>query len=378
MKTGDLAFVRANFSTEGPTGATEPSIEDSAHAIAAHRTGPGGIMHKTDDIDSNGLWTIDDFEALTGLAAYRYLAERVGNATEATWADQQYTSLLTATNTTLDATISRYHLDYLPCSVVQPNSANRCRNPEDANWASPIFGRWVWDGGLFGAPLSGPGLSLIDATYSYGFARLAGKLPAGTIGGFPTHYFYSSGYNAGYGSGGLAGQHYRDQGILGYEFMIAHTQSGPYSWWESSSAPEPRSPWIGSHPGGGQGSAPHSWGIANANKVLLDSLAAQRSDGSLIIGRGVPDAWVRPGQSLSVSNFPTTDGQRLGFSISVRDDVVTLALNGATPSGPVLFELPAFVDNIASAGANVVDNHAGTVTLAPGVTSVTVTLSHSL
>ena len=378
MKTGDLAFVRANFSTEGPTGATEPSIEDSAHAIAAHRTGPGGIMGMTDDIDTNGLWTIDDFEALTGLAAYRYLAERVGNATEAAWADQQYTSLLTATNTTLDATISRYHLDYLPCSIVQPNSANRCRNPEDANWAAPIFGRWAWDGGLFGATLSGPGLSLIDATYSYGFARLAGKLPANTVGGFPTHYYYSSGYNAGYGSGGLAGQKYRDQGILGYEFMIAHTQSGPYSWWESSSAPEPASPWIGSHPAGGQGSDPHSWGIANANKVLLDSLAAQRSDGSLIIGRGVPNAWVRPGQSLSVSNFPTTDGQRLGFSISVHDDSVTLALDGASPSGPVLFELPAFVDNIAGAGAGTVDDAAGTVTLGPGVKTVTVTLSHSV
>ncbi len=379
LKTGDLAFVRANFSTEGPTGATEPSIEDSAHAIAAHRTGPGGIMHETDDIDSNGLWTIDDFEALMGLAAYRYLAERVGNSTEVTWAAQQYTSLLTATNDTLDATINRYHLDYLPCSMVQPNSANRCRNPEDANWAAPLlFGRWAWDGALFGAPLSGPGISLIDATYSYGFARLAGKLPANTIGGYPTHYYYSSGYNAGYGSWGLAGQKYRDQGILNYEFMIAHTQSGPYSWWESSSAPERGSPWIGSHPAGGQGSAPHSWGIANANKVLLDSLAAQRSDGSLIIGRGVPNAWVRPGQSLSVSNFPTTDGQRLGLTISVRDDFVTLALDGAAPSGPVLFELPAFVDNIASAGAGTVDNRAGTVTLAPGVKTVTVTLSHSV
>ena len=206
LKTGDLAFVGANFSTEGPTGATEPSIEDSAHAIAADRTGPGGIMHETDDIDSNGLWTIDDFEALMGLAAYRYLAERVGNSTETAWADQQYTSLLAATNHTLDNTISRYRLDYLPCSMVQPNSSNRCRNPEDANWAAPmLFGRWAWDGSLFGARLSGPGIDLIDATYSYGFARLAGRLPANTVGGYPTHYFYSTGYNAGYGSWGLAG-----------------------------------------------------------------------------------------------------------------------------------------------------------------------------
>ena len=44
MKTGDLSFVKENFSTEGPSGPPEPSIEDTAHAIAADRTGPGGIM----------------------------------------------------------------------------------------------------------------------------------------------------------------------------------------------------------------------------------------------------------------------------------------------------------------------------------------------
>jgi hypothetical protein len=38
----------------------------------------------------------------------------------------------------------------------------------------------------------------------------------------------------------------------------------------------------------GNGSSPHAWGMANANLVLLDSLAAQRADGSLIVGRGVP------------------------------------------------------------------------------------------
>ncbi len=68
----------------------------------------------------------------------------------------------------------------------------------------------AWDGYLFGAPLSGPGLSLIDATYNYGFARLAGKLPANTFGGYPTQY-YSTAYNAGYGEWGLASNNYRGQ-----------------------------------------------------------------------------------------------------------------------------------------------------------------------
>ncbi len=59
--------------------------------------------------------------------------------------------------------------------MTEPNTDNRCANAEDANWAAPfLFGRWAWDGSLFGAPLGGPGVSLIDATYKYGFARLAG------------------------------------------------------------------------------------------------------------------------------------------------------------------------------------------------------------
>ena len=135
--------------------------------------------------------------------------------------------------------------------------------------------------------MHGPGLTLIDATYAYGFGRLQGMLPPNTFGGFPDDY-YSTGYNAGYGSWGLASTHYRDQGILSYEFMIDNDQSGPYSWWESSTAPSTTRRGSGSHPAAGQGSSPHAWGISQANKVLLDSLVAQRSDGTSDRGPGRP------------------------------------------------------------------------------------------
>jgi hypothetical protein len=329
-------------------------------------------MGTTDDIDTDGYWTVDDEEALLGLAAYRYLAQRVGDVAEVQWATTQYDSLLAATNDTLDATISQFHLDYLPCSMVEPNTANRCSNPEDANWAAPFqFGRWAWDAQLFDAPVSGPGLTLIDATYAYGFGRLAGTLPADTFGGYPSDY-YSTAYNAGYGSGGLASAHHRDQGILSYEFMIANDQSGPYSWWESSTAPA-ASPWIGHHPGAGQGSSPHAWGMSEANKVLLDSLVAERSDGTLIVGRGVPAPWLATGTSISVTHFPTTDGHRIGVVISGHGRSVSLTVTG-TPSGPVLFQLPTFVDNISGTTSGVIDEGTGTVTLTSQTRSVTVTL----
>jgi hypothetical protein len=374
LKTGDLAFVKANFAASGPAGATQPSIEASAHSIAADRTGPNGIMGITNDIDSNGYWTVDDYEALMGLAAYRYLAHAVGDTAETQWATGEYNSLLAAVNATLTATTQKFHIGYLPCSMVQPNTANRCRRPDDANWAAPFLsGRWAWDGQLFGASVTGIAAQLVDATYAYGFNRLVGTLPPNTFGGYPDNY-YSTGYNAGYGSGALASTHYRDQGIRSYEFMIARTQSGPYSWWESVSAPTTTSPWIGSHPTRGGGSSPHAWGIANANKVLLDSLAAQASDGTLIVGRGVPDNWLKAGESISVTNFPTTGGKRLGLRISGRNRSVTFRRTGS--AGTVLFQLPAFVDNIASASAGSITEATGTVRLSASESSVTVKLRH--
>jgi len=362
LKTGDLSFVKEHFA----------SIKGTAHDIAADRTGPSGIMESTNDIDTQGYWTTDDYEALSGLAAYRYLAQRIGDNPEAAWAIQQYDSLLSATNQTLDTTISRFGLNYLPCSILAPNSANRCVNPEDANWTSPFgFGGWAWNGSLFGATLNGPGISLIDATYAYGFQRLEGLLPPDTFGGFPGDY-YSTAYNAGMGNAGLASIAYRDQGILSYEFMIQYGQSGPYSWWESSSAPSASTPWIGKHPAAGQGSSPHAWGISQANKVLLDSLVAQSSDGTLIVGRGIPAKWLRDGASVSVTNFPTADGKRLSLRISSGGQSVSLTLSGQSPAGPVLFELPSFTNDIAGTSSGSINQETGTVTLAPRSRNVTV------
>ena len=233
----------------------------------------------------------------------------------------------------LGQTIARNGLDYLPCSLLQPNTANRCTNPSDANWTSPFgFGSWAWEGYLLGAPLSGPGLSMIDATYAYGFGRLRGVLPPGTAGGFPGDY-YSSGYNAAMGAAGLASSDHRDQGIVGYEFMVANSQSGPLSWWESSSAPDPGSPWVGRHPATGQGSSPHAWGMAGANKVLLDSLVAVRAGGALVVGRGVPPAWLRSGTPITVTNFPTTAGRRAGLTITAAGRSVSLTLRGRGTAG---------------------------------------------
>jgi NPCBM-associated, NEW3 domain of alpha-galactosidase len=191
----------------------------------------------------------------------------------------------------------------------------------------------------------------------------------------PGEGFWSTTYNAGYGAWGLASTRYRDESILAYEFLLANDQSGPYAWWEGSAPPADTTPWIGNHPASSGGSSPHSWGVSLAAQGLLDSLASQTADGTLIVGRGVPDAWLAPGKSISMSNFPTTEGHRLGLRISSTGHTVSLSLAG-TPSGPVVFDLPAFVNNIAGTSAGQVNEAAGTVTIAPGTRNVTARLRH--
>jgi hypothetical protein len=114
--------------------------------------------------------------------------------------------------------------------------------------------------------------------------------------------------------------------------------------------------------------------MSQANGVLLASLVAQRADGALVVGRGVPAPWLKGDPAISVTNFPTTNGRRLNLKISSSGQSVTLTLSGQPPSGPVLFQLPSFVDNIATTSAGRVDQGTGTVTLPPDTKGVTVRL----
>ena len=378
-KTGDLAYLKQHFAKAGPLGASkQPSIEATAHQTAADRTGPGGIMDETSDIDANGYWTSDNFEALLGLASYAYLAKTIGNQAQARWGEAEYASLQKAVDTTLAHTTATYHLHYLPCSMVEPNTYNRCADPLDANWAAPgVYTNYAWHGYVLGASVAGPGsqsmATWLDDTLSYGFGRTKGVVPPTTFGGYPGEGFYSTTYNAGYGAWGLASTRYRDESILAAEFMLANDQAGPYAWWEGSAAPADTTPWIGNHPSSSGGSSPHSWGISLAAQGLLDSLASQMANGTLIVGRGVPNNWLAAGKSIGVSDFPATDGHRLGFLISSTGHSVSLHLTGK-PSGPVVFDLPAFVDNIARTTTGQVNEAAGTVTIPAGTSQVTVGL----
>jgi hypothetical protein len=73
--------------------------------------------------------------------------------------------------------------------------------------------------------------------------------------------------------------------------------------------------------------------MANANMVLLDSIATQRADGDLVVGRGVPGSWLSGGSPIQLANFPTTDGHHVGLTIQGHGSSVTLTLTGPPHAG---------------------------------------------
>ncbi|MEV6266824.1 sugar-binding protein [Kribbella sp. NPDC051936] len=368
QRTGDKDFIRNRFET----------IKKNTHTIETDRIDGGtGIIKQTDAIDSHGYWTIDNWSALTGLTTYRYLATALGETAEAAWAKAEYDDLLKVATARIEQTMKQYDLDYLPISMVEPNETGPRKDPRDANWASMfLFGRWAWDGYLFGADQHGTMFDKIDDTYTHGFERR--KDVSDTIynfGGYP-HGYFSSAYNAGYGSAALRGEEYRDLGIKSYQYMIDKTMSGPFGWWEGVDYPSADSPWNIDHARGGGGSNQHMWGQSTATKVLFDSLIAEKSDGTVIIGRGVPNEWIRNRQQIALNSYPVTGG-RIGYQLTTSGRTVTLRLSGDTakPTGYSI-ELPVLRDNIAhvSTEGAVVDQVTGTVRLPRGTTQATVVL----
>jgi len=372
-RTGDDTFVRDHFDV----------IKTNTHTIESDRENGGtGIMKITNAIDSDGHWTVDNWSALYGLSTYKYLAEKLGDTAEAAWAGSEYESLMAAANAELDKTRSTYGLGYIPMAIDQPNETGPRSDPRDANWASMfLFGGWAWDSYLYDMPQSGTMLTGIDQTYAYGIDRRKNVSDSpDNFGGYP-HGYYSSAYNAGYGGAALRGEDYRDIGIKAYQFMIQHSQSGPFGWWEGVDYPNANSPWDIPHAAGGGGSDQHMWGQAMGTKVLFDSLISLKSDGSVIVGRGLPADWAGAGQKVALDRFPVSDGGRIGYTLQGGDKTVDLSFTGDVDKVPsISVQLLALKGNIAGVDVKgaTFDAAAGTVTVPRGTTSVKIRLGHPL
>ena len=391
QKTGDFTTIVNHWS----------QLKSNAHNIAdcrevCQQAGYGSvvtksgetarIMKRTDAIDSFGYWTIDNYAGMFGLTTYAYICDQLyaeygteEYKTEAEWAKAEYKSLMESTEAVLEKTKTDYGFDYIPISMVVPNELSARANVQDGNWAAHyLFGRWDWDGYLFGADQDSWMHEDVDKTYTYIMNAKSTVFDSiYNMGGYP-HGYFSSAYNAGYYSAALSGEAYRDGGIEAYMWMIENAQGGPFGWWEGVAYPnEANNPWNINSSNGGGGSCQHMWGQSTATKVLIDAFLAEKADGTVIVGRGLPLEFNAEGEQITVSNYLANGGKRIGFDMTTSNGVITFKLTGDKLENPVSLELLALKNNIASVSneACVVDVENGTVLIPAGVTEITITLS---
>jgi hypothetical protein len=346
LKSGDIDFVRENFHV----------IKRIIHESAENdMTGPGGIMRESWALDHPGYWLVDNWSFLTGLAAYRVLCERLGEASEAKWALEIYDKLLNACNKAIEELSEREGIDYLPCSMVEANPPITEKNRTSAGWATHLhFGRWPWEAYILGARQEGIMLERIDSTYDWGFAKLKDVLPSHTFGGFSE---WCTSYNAGFAFAALRGEKYRDEGIRAYQFMIDNAMSGPFSWWESIDNPDPNCPWTpGIHPREGRGSCPHMWGDSFSRKILLNSLICEFADGRVLIGRGIPKEWLEANQEIKISNVPLQEKRRFGYTLTTDEKSIHIVFTGDIPAGSIILDLPLKTANSLHIDGKAVQN----------------------
>lgn len=397
QKTNDTAFV-SQFFNDNQT-QFGPSLRTMMRTNFPAQLDTDGTLRSNFDNDSTGKWILSNYSALIGLAAYKYIATRIGQTAEATWAQGAYTSLHNALNTVIGNNQAANGFNFLPCEVHRPNTANRCNTFNDANWAQAGWsGQNQWDTMLMGGtPLSGiigdPGQ--LDRMYTWGFNRLAGRVPFPSFGAFSG---YSTAYNTAYSEGGLYGTQFRDLAITSYAWQIQTTTGGPNAWWEANgSGPSANNIWAGNHAGPQFGAVPYAWPIAHQQLALVRAIAAEglTATGSgpftytrpLYIGRGIPNTWIAPGQTIAVTNvtssYNITTGARSTYGVSLATTrpgtgrAVAVTLSGTLPGGPVLVQLPVFASSsVVSVSGGSYNSATRTVTVNPGTTQVTMTLNN--
>lgn len=382
QKTGDCLTAADFFEDQGKNA----GIKTNTHKIAQDRVvcdasvmvdgAPAKIMKQTDSLGSAGYWVADNFAALHGLTTYRYLCEQLlaetgeeKYAAERDWAEVEYNSLLKSVEAVLANTMAAGDLKAIPMSMGAPNGQGETGG--NGSWVAHYLpGQWSWDGYLFGAEQDSPLLEMTDATYA-GLLQQKGGVPY-NLGGDSG---FSSSYNAGYFSGALSGEAYRSYGVEAYQWMIENSMSAPFGWRENAAEPSADTILDGSCAPGGSGVCPHVPGQAACGQMLIDAFLAEKADGTIIAGRGLPVAFNAPGESVQISNYLSNSGQRIGFIMKSEEKIITFTLTGDKPENPVSLELLALKDNIAYVSGNCsFDSAKGTVVIPVGTTSVSIGL----
>jgi hypothetical protein len=334
-----------------------------------------GLMKKSQDFENweGDHLVCDNWGALHGLQAYKYLCDRWGDKVESEWAANEIRDLNECLNKALDRTCARRKTDYYLGAF--DDSTLKSYSDSFYSWVpySGALSTFPWGAYLKGFELGGTWREKFDASIRYALKEKDKRgIPEGSWGAWWGQITYGSGYNSSAGAQCLFSEEYRTETVKNLEFLLRN-QCAPFQWSEAFEY-KGKDQWVGMYTPQVSYGNYESWGANFSKQALLQACVSVKTDGTVIVGRGIPNHWLKPGDVIEWSNVNVNDNRRINFRISSKGSEVKLQIRGDAPNGEVRFNLPAFENNIASADAGTTDNQKGVVTMTPSTTSVTVKL----
>jgi len=324
------------------------NIKTAAHSIHDHRDFEAdadhyGIMNKSNTLDNKSDYLIvDNFAALHGLAAYHYLSEYFGNTGEVKWAENEMKDLNKDFNNALDYSMARRGVDWY-MSAFDDDSYFWIRG-YDGNWfgTTLMMSTFPWNASLKGFDLGGTWKDGFGPTIDNALKlRKASpyNIPEGSWGAWWGHE-YGACYNAGMGLQLLSSDKHRVLVIKNLEFLV-NNQTAPYQWGESFDRGLNDQDWTR------PATDYETWGLGYDKQALLESCLAVKTNGEIIVGRGIPLHWSKPGDTIEWKDVRINNNRKLDFKIAFEDTEVILELSGDRPQKNIIFDVPALVGNIA-------------------------------
>ena len=350
QNTGDLEFFDEEmfaFLKE----AAENIIRFRVYEDEEHR----GLLKKGEDFenwsDDGDYLVADNWSALHGLTAYRYIAERLKKSEEVRWADEQIKDLNQCLNEALDKAMKRRNEAFY-LGAFDDITYQRYVAGSFYSWVpySAGLSTFPWGAALKGYAEGGTWKERFDDALRYSFEqRDLRMIPDGSFGAWWSKVTYGSTYNAAAGVQCLFSDRYRREAIKSVEFLYEN-QCAPFIWSEAFEN-RGKDQWAGMYlPQESYGNY-EAWGSSFVKQAILQACVSVKTDGTVIIGRGIPESWLYDGSVIAWDHVNVNDGRTIDFTLTTSGSEIKLSIMGDIPNGDIILDLPIMENGVLEATA---------------------------
>ena len=302
-----------------------PCILAACRYVRAQRGAGSGILGPSVSAEDLGdklqrhYW--DDFWCIRGLRDAAFAARALGKRDDAAWISAEAESLHNATRASIEATMARHSIGYIPNGPDEVVSSSAARGTSCALWPCAALD---------------PTDALVRRSYDVYWRKWIA--PSG--GGFihRGHYWPYAGLDLAQGYL-MLGQGIRAWSIL--KWTLDHDPTHGFFAWPEGMFIEDLSL--------AEGDMPHGW-VCAAYISLVRNMLVRESGRDLVLLSGVPNEWLKPDSEIAIRDFPTEFG-KVSYRAKASADGLKLTLSGARPRGCYRVILPGRSAVVVPSGA---------------------------